>query len=176
MWSFLGLGFLLGMRHALEADHLAAVGALASSGKPTPRKMLSLGMSWGAGHTTTLFVLCALVFVFGAVSSRPVEAGLEFLVGIMLVGLGLNVLRRLIHQRVHFHVHEHEGKAHIHAHSHQGAQTGHKEDPHIHRHAHGFSVKAYLVGLMHGAAGSAALIALTAAATRSSASLSRNHA
>lgn len=166
MLGFLTLGFLLGMGHALEADHLAAVGALAADGKPTPKKMLGLGASWGAGHTTTLFILCAFVFVFGGHLTAPLAASLEFLVGIMLVGLGLVVFYKFAKKRVHFHVHQHDGKAHLHAHSHEGEARPHKDIAHHHHHARGFSLRAYLVGLVHGAAGSAALIALSAAATQ----------
>lgn len=164
MVSFLILGFLIGMSHALEADHLAAVGALASSGKTSPRKLAFLGASWGLGHTTTLFLLSALVLVFGYVLSARMVAGMEFFVGTMLIGLGVHVFWKMLRQRVHFHVHEHgDGKKHLHAHSHAGAAVDHENDPHQHR--HGFSLRAYLVGLAHGAAGTAGLIALTAAAT-----------
>lgn len=165
MIGFIVLGFLIGMSHALEADHLAAVGALANSKISSPRKMMFLGFSWGMGHTTTLFLLSALVLVFGYVVSAQVAAGLEFAVGVMLVLMGLRVFWKLRQSRVHFHIHQHDdGQRHMHAHSHAGAQVKHKSDPH--KHSHGFSLRAYLVGLAHGAAGSAGLIALSAAATR----------
>jgi len=165
MVSFLILGFLIGISHALEADHLAAVGALASSGNSSPKKLVFLGASWGMGHTTTLFLLSAIVLVFGYVLSARLAAGMEFIVGVMLILLGIHVFWKIRQSRVHFHIHEHgDGNRHIHAHSHAGAKITHKKDPHQHK--HGFSLRAYLVGLAHGAAGSAGLIALTAAATR----------
>ncbi|HFE38643.1 MAG TPA: high frequency lysogenization protein HflD, partial [Gammaproteobacteria bacterium] len=120
MISFLLLGFFIGMSHALEADHLAAVGALATSGKTTPKRLAFLGMSWGAGHTTTLLLLCSIVMVFGYVLSERVEAGMEFIVGIMLILLGIHVLWKMYKGRIHFHVHEHDGNQHLHAHSHAG--------------------------------------------------------
>jgi len=164
MFSFLALGFLIGMGHALEADHLAAVGALATSGRSTPKKMAFLGASWGMGHTTTLFVLSAIVLLFGYVLDRHMAAGLEFFVGVMLVLLGINVFWKMHKAKVHFHIHQHDdGHKHIHAHSHKGAKVQHTNDPHHHK--HGFSLRAYLVGLAHGAAGTAGLVALTAAAT-----------
>ena len=165
MVSFLILGFLIGMSHALEADHLAAVGALATSGRSTPRKLVFLGASWGMGHTTTLFILSSLVLVFGYVLSDRLAAGMEFAVGAMLILLGIHVIWKMRRSKIHFHVHQHgDGKQHLHAHSHAETSLEHQKDPH--KHKHGFSLRAYLVGLAHGAAGSAGLIALTAAATQ----------
>ena len=86
----------------------------------------------------------------------------EFAVGIMLVLLGADLLRRLIAARVHFHMHRHgDGTAHFHAHSHAG-EADHAASRHDHVHARGLPVRALAVGLMHGLAGSAALILLTA--------------
>jgi ABC-type nickel/cobalt efflux system permease component RcnA len=85
--------------------------------------------------------------------------GLELAVGFMLVLLGLDVLRRLLRERIHFHQHQHGTTVHFHAHSHQSRQA-HAEDPHRHQHLEGFPLRALLVGMMHGMAGSAALIIL----------------
>ena len=165
MISFLFLGFLIGMSHALEADHIAAVGAMAAQKKGGKRALVWRGISWGVGHTITLFVLCFVVLIFGVAMTDERAAVLEFSVGAMLVLLGLDVLRRMRAKRVHFHVHDHgDGRPHLHAHSHEKASTSHKRDPHDHVHA-GFSLKALGVGLIHGAAGSAALLALAVAAT-----------
>ncbi len=166
MTGFLLLGFLVGMAHALEADHLAAVGALASSGQATPRRLAFLGASWGMGHSTMLMLISLPVILFGYALSARMAAGMEFAVGIMLVVLGVQVFRRLRRQGIHFHLHDHgDGAPHFHAHSHAGAPGPHAEDPHEHGHAR-FSLRAYVVGLAHGAAGSAGLVALVAAATR----------
>ena len=166
MLSILALGFVMGMRHALEADHLAAVGTLASSGRSTGRRLALLGASWGMGHTATLFLLSLPVVVFGLVLSARAYAGMEVAVGVMLVGLGLNVLWKLSRARVHFHVHDHGAGPHLHAHSHAGSTLSHRQDPHEHAHF-SLSPRAFAVGLMHGAAGSGALVALAAAATGS---------
>ncbi len=167
MESFLILGFLVGMAHALEADHLAAVGTLASSGRATPGRLAFLGASWGLGHTTMLLLISAPVVLFGAVLSQRLAAGMEGLVGLMLIGLGVHVLWKMRRERVHFHLHEHgDGRRHFHAHSHAGARLPHGQDPHEHAHSR-FSWRAYLIGLAHGAAGSAGLVALAAAATGS---------
>ena len=165
MISFLVLGFLIGMAHALEADHLAAVGAMAARGGGV-RQMVVRGMTWGLGHTITLFAVCALVLMFGFALTDERAAALEFSVGIMLVLLGLDVLRRIRTKRVHFHLHDHgDGRPHLHAHSHAGADAPHEDDPHHHSHPQGLSLRALAVGLVHGAAGSAALLALAVAST-----------
>lgn len=163
MLSFLILGFFIGMAHALEVDHLAAVGTLTTQGQATPKRLATLGASWGFGHATTLMLLSLPVILFGVVLSDRMAAGMEFAVGVMLIGLGVQVLWKMRRKRVHFHLHDHgDGQAHFHAHSHEGAKTSHATDPHVHRHAR-FSLRAYLIGLAHGAAGSAGLVALAAA-------------
>ncbi len=174
MESLFLLGFLLGMRHALEADHVAAVSTIvARGGGRSSRRLAFIGVSWGLGHTTTLFLVAVPVLLFGLMLSDGQMAGLEFLVGLMLVGLGIDVIRRLWRERIHIHVHEHgDGVRHVHFHSHAGEDVPHDHSPHDHLHPHEIvataregrmSLRAYLVGLMHGLAGSGALIALAAA-------------
>jgi sulfite exporter TauE/SafE len=161
--GFLLLGLLVGTTHALEADHLAAMSTLATDGKG---RLALRGVAWGIGHTLMLFVLSAAVFLFSVVLTEARAASLEFAVGVMLVVLGLDVLRRMVHKRVHFHLHAHQGGApHLHAHSHAGPAAS----PTSHHHVHpaGFPWRALVVGLVHGAAGSAGLIALAAATTGS---------
>ncbi|SMF30552.1 urease accessory protein [Tistlia consotensis] len=167
MEGFLALGFLFGMQHALEADHLAAVGAMAIGARGSKRGLALRGALWGLGHTITLFAICAAVILLGLTLTDRLAAALEFGVGVMLVLLGLDVLRRLRRQRIHFHAHRHgEGRAHLHAHGHAGATRPHDADPHRHQHPSSPPLRALFVGLMHGAAGSAGLLALAVAATR----------
>ena len=159
--SLLLLGFLLGMRHALETDHMAAVASLAT-GSTSVTDTIRQGTAWGMGHTLTLFIFGSMVLLVDSVIPQRLAQGLEFAVGVMLVLLGIDVLRRVIRVRIHFHVHLHDnGTRHVHAHSHAG-EDGH---PAIHRHHHparvAFPLRALFVGLMHGMAGSAALILLT---------------
>jgi len=164
--GFLALGFLIGMQHALEADHLAAVGTMAAGRQGGKRGLALRGAVWGLGHTLTLFAICTAVILLGLTLTERMAAALEFGVGVMLVLLGFDVLRRLRAQRVHFHAHAHGGRPHIHAHSHRGATAPHGQDPHEHRHPDGFPLRALVIGLVHGAAGSAGLLALAVAATR----------
>ncbi len=165
--GFLALGFLIGMQHALEADHLAAVGALALGTESSKRSLALRGAVWGLGHTITLFAICAAVVLMGLTLTDQVAAAFEFGVGAMLVLLGFDVIRRMRARRVHFHAHVHDDRRpHLHAHSHEGAKTPHVRDPHDHRHPSRFPMRALVIGLVHGAAGSAGLLALAVAATQ----------
>lgn len=166
MISILFFGFLLGMRHAVEADHIAAVAALTSK-TTSARQGIRQGMAWGLGHTLTLFLFGSLVLFVVNIIPDKIVSGLEMAVGFMLIVLGIDVLRRLYKERVHFHAHTHgeandNDKKHFHAHSHKGEnKTTHNPSAHKHEHTQGFPIRALLVGLMHGMAGSAALIILT---------------
>jgi hypothetical protein len=158
MIGILGLGFLLGMQHALEADHIAAVSSIAAR-RTDAGDIVKHGLTWGIGHTLTLFAFAGAAIVLGAAIPEHFAQPLETAVGIMLVGLGAHVLWRLWRDRVHFHLHGHgDGTVHIHAHSHAGEGVGHSRA--VHAHAHGFRWRTLLVGLMHGMAGSAALVVL----------------
>jgi hypothetical protein len=163
MFGILGLGFLLGMQHALEADHIAAVSSIAAR-RTHVGDIVKHGLTWGLGHTLTLFVFAGAAIVAGQAIPEHLARPIESAVGIMLVGLGAHVLWRLWRDRVHFHTHGHsDGTVHVHAHSHAqnpvGATVPHANT--VHEHAHGFRWRTLLVGLMHGMAGSAALLVLT---------------
>lgn len=162
-YTLLLFGALIGMQHALEADHLAAVAAM--SARRTSRRALVLrGGFWGVGHTAALFSICGVLLVWGGAISSRTEALLELGVGVMIMLLGANVLRRLWRQRPHFHVHRHgEEVRHVHAHVHQGEARAHTENPHRHEHKDLGLMRAALVGVVHGAAGSAGLLVLAAA-------------
>jgi high-affinity nickel permease len=159
MFGILGLGFLLGMQHALEADHIAAVSSIAAR-RTQIGDIVRHGLTWGLGHTLTLFVFAGAALLLGHAIPEQVARPIETAVGIMLVGLGAHVLWRLWRDRVHFHKHGHgDGTVHIHAHSHAGETVAHARAAHAH--VHGFRWRTLLVGLMHGMAGSAALLVLT---------------
>ena len=159
MFGILGLGFLLGMQHALEADHIAAVSSIAAR-RTNVLDIVKHGLTWGLGHTLTLFIFAGAAILLGHVIPEHLAQPLETAVGIMLVGLGAHVLWRLWRDRVHFHLHGHgDGTTHIHAHSHRDEAMPHRRSSHEHQ--HGFRWRTLLVGLMHGMAGSAALLVLT---------------
>lgn len=118
------LGVLFGMQHATEADHLAAVATLVAREKqlgPAVRQ----GVFRGFGHSLTLLLFGGAVMVVGIALSDRWTHALEWAVGVMLVYLGADLVRRLWRERLHFHAHAHEGDAasampHFHAHSHKG--------------------------------------------------------
>ena len=178
MFGILGLGFLLGMQHALEADHIAAVSSIAAR-RTDIGDIVKHGLTWGLGHTLTLFVFAGAAILVGQAIPEHWSRPLETAVGIMLVGLGAHVLWRLSRDGVHFHRHSHgDGTVHLHAHSHAGeaAKEKSREEisnetvPHAHgrhEHTHGFRWRTLLVGLMHGMAGSAALLVLAVSQAKS---------
>src|ERR1700688_3658806 len=158
MFGVLGIGFLLGMQHALEADHIAAVSSIAAR-RTDIRDIVKHGLTGGLGHTLTLFVFAGAAILLGRAIPEHLARPLETAVGIMLVGLGAHVLWRLWRDRVHFHRHGHgDGIEHFHVHSHVHEAIPHEESAHLHQ--HGFRWRTLLVGLMHGMAGSAALLML----------------
>ena len=158
MFGILGLGFLLGMQHALEADHIAAVSSIAAR-RSEVGDIVKHGLTWGLGHTLMLFVCAGIAILLGHAIPETVARPIEAAVGIMLIGLGAHVLWRLWRDRVHFHRHGHaDGTVHFHAHSHAGDTLPHARAAHAHE--HGFRWRTLLVGLMHGMAGSAALLVL----------------
>jgi hypothetical protein len=159
MFGILSLGFLMGMQHALEADHLAAVSSIAAR-RSEVADIVKHGLTWGAGHTLTLFIIAGAALAFGQAIPESLAQPIESAIGLMLIGLGAHVLWRLFRDRVHFHAHSHgDGIVHMHAHSHAGETLAHASAPHAH--GHGLRWRTLLVGLMHGMAGSAALLVLT---------------
>jgi len=154
VFAILSLGFAVGLQHAFEADHLAAVASLSARSRHFKDVVLH-GLTWGLGHALTLLILAGGVFLAGSVIPETWASRLEFFVGVMLVGLGAQALLKLWRERAHVHVHAHDGaKEHLHLHSHR--------DSDAHQHEHGFRWRTLVVGLMHGLAGSAALLLLAA--------------
>lgn len=162
-YTLLLFGCLVGMQHALEADHLTAVAAM-STGRVSRRSLVLRGGFWGLGHTLTLLAICGVLLVVGETISSRTEAVLEAFVGVMLIALGASVLRSLRKKRPHVHVHEHDtGVRHLHWHAHSG-NAPHAQSTHRHEHADLGLARALTVGMVHGAAGSAGLLVLAAAA------------
>jgi sulfite exporter TauE/SafE len=169
MLTWIVFGFLLGLQHALEADHIAAVASIAAD-KTGLRRIARHGAVWGIGHALTLGAFGGAVYGLKLALDERLASGLEFVVGTMLVLLGARALYKVVHERIHFHVHRHGAQAHFHAHSHAGDVADHRLSAHAHVHPQKSWVRSLAVGMMHGLAGSAALVALTAS-TASSVSL-----
>ncbi len=166
-WSLLVLGFLTGLRHALEADHVAAVAAMAS-GERRRGRIVQYGVLWGSGHTTVLFLVSGGAVAFGWALGERFGLWVDLAVGLVVAWLGVGVLRRLRAERIHAHLHHHgDGRWHLHFHSHAGEQGPHDPAHHHHDHPPGPPWRAFAVGLLHGLAGSGPLVVLVAGATGS---------
>ena len=149
------LGLILGIKHALDADHLIAVSTIVSEHQSLKWASL-IGAFWGLGHTTTLFAVGLIVIGLRLTIPPRLALGLEFLVALMLVILGGSILWRSFRvEKLHLHPHAHNPETHAHFHIH--ART---EEDHSHLHPFKSMRKPFLVGMVHGLAGSAALMLL----------------
>jgi high-affinity nickel permease len=142
---------LLGLRHATDPDHLAAVTTLiAGAEERATRTAARLGAAWGAGHATSLFAFGVPIVLFRAYLPEPVQQGAETAVGFLIAGLAVWLLVRWRRGLFHVHVHAHEPEG-LHAHGHV-----HPRGAHAH---HGSRARrprqAYAIGLLHGTGGSA---------------------
>src|SRR3989338_5460903 len=155
-FTLLGFGFLSGIRHAFEADHVAAVSTMA--GSPAKKQSL-IGAFWGMGHLTALFAAGLVVLLFRISIPQKVALSLEVAAGIMLVVLGADALIKANKYKIHFHRHRHGIIEHIHFHSHISGKS------HLHEHIQ--LKKSFAIGLIHGLAGSAALMLLVLMAAES---------
>ena len=156
--SVLMLALILGIKHAIEPDHVIAVSTIASKSKKLWHASLA-GVFWGIGHTATLFIVGIIVIVMKGQISEKWSMSLEFLVGIMLVYLGVKTI--LSFKNNHVHTHQHNGDEHIHIHSHQNSGD------HKHRHKNVTYLRSTFIGLVHGLAGSGAMVLLTISTVKS---------
>jgi cytochrome c biogenesis protein CcdA len=151
MFTFpLLLTIYAGFTHAFEADHLLAVSNIVSQRNNT-RSSMKDGMFWGLGHASTILSIGVLMILFKVGISAHYFHYFEIVVGIMLIALAVYRLLKFFRSKkivIHTHSHEHQEGHHRHLHVHIG-----KEDEHHHPHS-----LAYGVGLVHGLAGSGALI------------------
>ena len=160
--SILGLGFVLGLKHALDADHLVAVSTIVSEKKGFWSSSI-VGALWGLGHTASLLVVGLIVVMFHFQIPDKIAQGMEFAVALMLMILGANVLWK-VYKGATFHVHTHEHHDHIHVHPHiheAGLEHGHEQA--VDHHGMRVGKKPFFVGMVHGMAGSAALMLLVLA-------------
>ena len=141
----LATGFVLGLRHALDPDHIAAVSTLSVRRKEYSG-ILRLAVWWGLGHTATIALAAVVVAVLKSAVPPAVEASLEAVVGLMLIFLG----GRLLFRRS-----DHEA-----------------DNRHAHAQRHGRTERqSFLIGAVHGLAGSAAVLLLAAVTIQSAAGL-----
>jgi hypothetical protein len=143
IWIVLAVAVLLGLRHATDPDHLAAVTTLVAGGRErAARSAGGLGLAWGLGHALTLFAFGLPIILFNSLLPRPVRQAAETAIGFVIVGLALRLLMRWRRGELRFHVHPH---------------------------AHGARTRrgAFAIGLVHGVGGSAGVGVLVLASVRS---------
>ena len=161
IWAILAIGMLLGLKHATDADHVVAVATFATEHGNVWRGVW-VGASWGLGHTTPLLILgIVILLVKEALLDRyeAVAPVLEFGVGVMLVFLGAQVFYNLHRGTLHAHAHQHQGHAHVHVHAthREGSESGNGNGLHEALRPQ-FRLKSYVIGAVHGLAGSAAVM------------------
>ena len=162
------LAFGLGMLHALDADHVMVVSGLSSSDSGSGSRLRgSLGfcLRWALGHGLVLLVIAAAVYLLGYSIPHSLSEVAESLVGAVLIVIGVMVIRDLFKQHAHLHFHKHgniPAHAHWHVHEdlHDRCSDHHADKSHQHNHNHNHNHSAILVGMLHGMAGSAPLLAL----------------
>ncbi|MDP6495663.1 MAG: urease accessory protein UreH, partial [Dehalococcoidia bacterium] len=163
LMAALGLGVVLGLRHSLDPDHVVAVSTIVGEYR-NPMKAFWVGVSWGFGHTTTLFLLGVVIITLRLTIPDRLALLLEFAVGIMLVGLGAQVIYNFRKRKVHQHEHGHVESEHQHYHS-------HVQNPgNVREHHQLFGVgkpflrkKSFFIGMFQGVAGTAAVTLLVLA-------------
>jgi len=153
----LATGFIYGLQHALDPDHLVAVSTIVSEHKSVSRSSL-VGTFWGVGHTSSLLLVSLIVLLLRVSIPENIARWMEAPVALMLIALGVTTIIRAVRERglrIHTHTHSHdESSPHTHLHI-------HLEEEHVHQHR-SFKVgkRPFVVGLVHGVAGSAALTLL----------------
>jgi high-affinity nickel-transport protein len=189
----IGLGFVLGMRHATDPDHVIAVSTIVSRQRSI-RQAGVIGVLWGVGHTITIFCVGAAIILFNIVIPPRIGLAMELAVGLMLILLGIlnltGVTQRITHRHtpghghgslVHTHLHQHDGVVHEHIHGHSpeihmhldpesNLEAGHRRRNLFQRMLQRLGlyqfVRPLAVGLVHGLAGSAAVALLVLAEIR----------
>lgn len=154
---------MLGLRHALEPDHVVAVSTIVSRNASVLRSSLA-GTLWGLGHTASLLICGSVVLALRLSIPDNFVAFAETGVAVMLVVLGVNALRQWVKSsKVHVHFHTHDGRRHIHFHIHRATEAA----VHDHRHLSEIGLRSFFIGMVHGLAGSGALMVVVAAAVPS---------
>jgi ABC-type nickel/cobalt efflux system permease component RcnA len=158
IWIVLAVAVLLGLRHATDPDHVAAVTTLVASGKDrVARRAARLGLAWGAGHALTLFVFGVPMLLLDEYLPERVQQAAETLIALVIVYLAVRLLLRWRNGDFHVHEHEHGAGRHRHLHGHAGTER------HAHRHAPRTTHGAFGIGVVHGLGGSAGVSILLVA-------------
>ena len=162
IWIVLAVAILLGLRHATDPDHIAAVTTLvAGSRERAARTAGELGLAWGAGHAATLFAFGLPILLLDKYLPQPVQQAAETVIALVIVYLAVRLLLKWRRGFFHLHAHDHGAARHAHVHAH-ARQPGHG-------HPHGSRTRlgAFGIGLVHGMGGSAGVGILLVASVES---------
>lgn len=169
-WAALALGFLLGLKHATDADHVVAVATIVGGSRSSVWRGIWIGASWGLGHTVPLVAAGVVILLLKGqlmATYEGIATYFEFAVGLMLVLLGAQVFWNLARRRLHLHEHLDGSEPHVHIHA------SHTHEPAVVTGAHGdgghshglwssirpvFRPRSFVIGVVHGLAGSAAVM------------------
>lgn len=158
IWIVLAVAVLLGLRHAADPDHLAAVSTLVAGGRDrATRRASELGLAWGLGHAVTLFAFGLPILLLDSYLPERLQQGAETVIAIVIAYLAVRLLVRWHRGEFHTHEHEHGPESHSHVHGSHG-----------HRHARG-RLGAFGIGLVHGMGGSAGVGILLVASVETTA-------
>ncbi len=157
VFGLAGLGLLLGFRHAFEPDHLAAVSTLATR-QGSLLDACRLGLAWAVGHGVSVGLVVLAIMAGGLHLPPRLWPAADLLVALLLIALGASVMLRYARGRWHLHVHTHDAGPHLHLHSHAHGPA------HLHVHPRGDARRSLGFGVLHGLAGSAAILVLLVAA------------
>ncbi len=178
--SILAVGFFLGMRHATDPDHVIAVTTIVTNQRNSMRAAL-IGAFWGVGHTLTIFVVGAGIILFNLVIPVRIGLSMELSVAVMLIILGLFNVAGFLRSVPAESIHTHDGEKVVHSHPHSHGdyihQHPHAHDPEGHPHAPDHTplawmdrvfgtvslyqyLRPFVIGVVHGLAGSAAVALL----------------
>jgi len=164
IWIVLVVAILLGLRHATDPDHIAAVSTLVAGGRDRAgRAAARLGLFWGLGHALTLFAFGLPIVLLDEYLPERAQQAAEVAVAVVIVLLAVRLLQRWHRGQFHIHEHAHDGQRHVHVHPH-GRGRGH-----AHRHETRTPLGAFGIGLVHGMGGSAGVGILIVATVQSTA-------
>jgi ABC-type nickel/cobalt efflux system permease component RcnA len=156
VWIVIAVAVLLGLRHATDPDHLAAVSTLVAGGRErAARRASELGLAWGVGHAATLFAFGLPILLLDSYLPERVQQAAETAIAIVVAYLAVRLLVRWRRGEYHEHEHGHGDAAHSHVHA-----------KHDHRHPRS-RLGAFGIGLVHGMGGSAGVGILLVASVES---------
>ena len=163
--AVLAFGFLLGLKHATDADHVVAVANIVRKERNIWQSIW-LGASWGAGHSVPLLILGAVILIIKDVALQRYETVAPYLeigVGIMLIYLGISAAWNVMRGKLHIHQHDHGAGPHVHVHASHQSSESHRRTKNLHNRFFFlgkpvFRAKSFAIGIVHGLAGSAAVM------------------